>query len=82
MSVVFPVRAALPERVSAPELVASPSANAPVNKSALVSVRAVTESEERRPPVKVSAPVPRAALSPTWMAPALRVQHPHGERRR
>ena len=61
--VVAAVRTASPVRVSSPELVASPRVRLPERSSRLVSVRAVAESEERRPPVKISVPEPSAASS-------------------
>jgi hypothetical protein len=64
VNVVSPFNDAFPLKVSAPLFVASPTVSAPFRTSAFASVRAVPESEERRPPVNVSVPVPSAASSP------------------
>ena len=59
------VRVAAPRKVSVPVLVASPKVRrGPEKRAVLARVRAVVESLESWPAVKVKVPVPRAALSP------------------
>jgi hypothetical protein len=76
VNVVSPPNATFPLKVSAPLFVASPNANVPLIANSFAKLRAVTESLEIRPPLKVTVPVPSAALSPTWIAPSLNVTPP------
>jgi hypothetical protein len=76
VNVVAAPSATFPLKVSAPLLVASPKPSVPIIANSFASVRAVAESLETRPPLKVTVPVPSAALSPTWIAPSLKVTPP------
>jgi hypothetical protein len=76
VSVVAAPKATFPLKVNVPLLVASPNPRVPLIANAFAKLRAVTESLEIRPPLKVTVPLPSAALSPTWIAPSLRVNPP------
>jgi hypothetical protein len=76
VSVVAAPSATLPLKVNTPLLVASPKPSVPLIANSFASVRAVAESLEIRPALKVTVPVPSAALSPAWIAPPLKVTPP------
>jgi hypothetical protein len=73
--VAFP-SATLPLKVSTPLLFASPNPSVPLIVNAFASVRTTPESLEIRPALKVTVPVPSAALSPAWIAPSPNVTPP------
>jgi hypothetical protein len=76
VKVVSPPNATFPLKVNAPLLVASPKPSVPLIANSFAKLRAVALSLEIRPPLKVTVPVPSAALSPTWIAPSLKVTPP------
>jgi hypothetical protein len=76
VNVVSPPNATFPLKVSAPLFVASPNPSVPLIANSFARLRAVALSLEIRPPLKVTVPVPSAALSPTWIAPSLSVTPP------
>jgi hypothetical protein len=63
--VVAVPNATFPLKVSAPLLVTSPNPSVPLITNAFASVRAVVDSLEIRPPLKVTVPLPSAASFPT-----------------
>jgi hypothetical protein len=66
----------VPPNVKAPLFVASPSVTVPPTEKPFVMTRAVVESLVSEPPERVSVPVPKAALFPTWSTPELKVAPP------
>jgi hypothetical protein len=76
VKVVLPPSATFPLKVSAPLLDASPKPSVPLIANSFAKLRAVAELLEIRPALKVTVPVPSAALSPTWIAPSLKVTPP------
>ena len=66
----------LPPRFITPLLSTSPSVSAPLIANAFAKVRVVEESLDIRPPLKLTRPVPKAALFPASIAPALRLTPP------
>jgi hypothetical protein len=76
VNVVSPPNATFPLKVSAPLFVASPNPSVPLIANSFARLRAVALSLEIRPALKVTVPVPNAALSPTWIAPSLKVTPP------
>jgi hypothetical protein len=76
VSVVAAPSTTFPLKVSAPLLVASPNPSVPLIENSFAKLRAVAESLEIRPPLKVTVPLPSAALSPTWITPSLKVTPP------
>jgi hypothetical protein len=65
VSVVAAPSTTFPLRVSVPVLVASPKPSVPLIANSFAKLRAVAELLEIRPALKVTVPVPSAALSPT-----------------
>jgi hypothetical protein len=76
VKVVAAPSATFPLKVNAPLLVASPNPSVPLIANSFAKLRAAALSLEIRPPLKVTVPVPSAALSPTWIAPSLSVTPP------
>jgi hypothetical protein len=76
VNVVSVPNATFPLKVNAPSLVASPKPSVPLIANAFANARAVALLLEIRPALKVTVPVPSAALSPTWIAPSLKFTPP------
>jgi hypothetical protein len=76
VTVAFAVIAPAPPNVSAPLFVPSPNVTFAPIENAFPSVRAVTESLERTPPLIVNVPVPSAVSWPTRSVPDVNVTPP------